>query len=262
MSFFFKSESDDNLQYDDTAFMHFSISFSVVTALVFVVFIVREYSNNQLKGLSSIKSLPIFKKKIDNTNKKKKSYFGTWSFGWKLIVVILAMTFIAYFYSQVEGDSKMIGFDPHEILGVDIDAPVNAIKKAYRKLALEYHPDRNQNNPEAAAKFIQISKAYECLTDEEAKEKCAKYGNPDGEASFKVGIGLPGFMMKQGNQYILIPIFILLLVVIPKTFINWSSRIRPQDSAGNLIANYPIMHQFFSPRFSIMNAPIMMGCMK
>ena len=60
----------------------------------------------------------------------------------------------------------MIGFDPHEILGVDIDASISTIKKSYRKLALLYHPDRNVNNPEASAKFIQISKAYECLTDE------------------------------------------------------------------------------------------------
>lgn len=63
----------------------------------------------------------------------------------------------------------MIGFDPHEILGVSLDADLMTIKKAYRKLALQHHPDRNIHNPEVAAKFIQISKAYECLTDEEAK---------------------------------------------------------------------------------------------
>lgn len=59
----------------------------------------------------------------------------------------------------------MIGFDPYEILGVEYDAPVSKIKKSYRKLALEFHPDRNPNNPEVGAKFIMISKAYECLTD-------------------------------------------------------------------------------------------------
>lgn len=60
----------------------------------------------------------------------------------------------------------MIGFDPYEILGVESNAQVSTIKKAYRKLALEYHPDRNAHDPTAAAKFIQISKAYQCLTDE------------------------------------------------------------------------------------------------
>lgn len=59
----------------------------------------------------------------------------------------------------------MKGFDPYEILEIDPDAPIEKIKKSYRRLALKYHPDRNQDDPQAQAKFIMISKAYECLTD-------------------------------------------------------------------------------------------------
>lgn len=80
--------------------------------------------------------------------------------------------------------------------------------------------------------------------------------------SFKVGIGLPAFMVKAGNQYILIPIFIILLVVIPRSFLVWSNRLKPTDQTGNLLANYPIFHKFFTPRFSILNCPILMGHMK
>ena len=167
MSFFFnKSESEENLQYDDTAFMHFSISICIVTATLFFALIIREYSSCQLKGLKKIQNLPIFQKKIKNTQKTTKSYFGTFAFWWKLMVVFSSIFIAISCYSMVAGNQQMIGFDPHEILGVDIDASISTIKKSYRKLALLYHPDRNVNNPEASAKFIQISKAYECLTDE------------------------------------------------------------------------------------------------
>jgi len=55
--------------------------------------------------------------------------------------------------------------DFHKTLGVSTSADQDEIKKAYRKLALQFHPDRNPGNHESAAKFIEINKAYETLSD-------------------------------------------------------------------------------------------------
>jgi molecular chaperone DnaJ len=61
--------------------------------------------------------------------------------------------------------------DYYEILQVPKAATIDEIKKAYRKLALKYHPDKNPNNPEAEAMFKEIAEAYGVLGDDEKKKK-------------------------------------------------------------------------------------------
>jgi curved DNA-binding protein CbpA len=55
--------------------------------------------------------------------------------------------------------------DYYQILGVQKSADQEEIKRAYRKLALKHHPDRNPNNPTAEEKFKKISEAYAVLSD-------------------------------------------------------------------------------------------------
>lgn len=66
--------------------------------------------------------------------------------------------------------------DYYEILGVSRDADDKEIKKAYRKLAMKWHPDHNQGNPEAESKFKECSEAYEVLSDAQKRSVYDQYG--------------------------------------------------------------------------------------
>jgi molecular chaperone DnaJ len=67
--------------------------------------------------------------------------------------------------------------DYYEILGVQRGATEQEIKSAYRKLALQFHPDRNPNNPDAEEKFKECSEAYAILADSEKREMYNRFGH-------------------------------------------------------------------------------------
>ncbi|HUP45663.1 MAG TPA: molecular chaperone DnaJ [Thermoanaerobaculia bacterium] len=67
--------------------------------------------------------------------------------------------------------------DYYEILGIERSASLDEIKKAYRKLALKYHPDKNPGNPEAEERFKEAAEAYGVLSDEEKRARYDRYGH-------------------------------------------------------------------------------------
>ena len=78
--------------------------------------------------------------------------------------------------------------DYYELLGVSRDASEEEIKKAYRKLALQYHPDRNPEDKQSEEKFKEVSEAYQILSDAEKRAKYDQYGH----AAFGDGSPFPG----------------------------------------------------------------------
>lgn len=66
--------------------------------------------------------------------------------------------------------------DYYAVLGVGKTASAEEIKKAFRKLAVKYHPDRNPNNKSAEERFKEISEAYEVLSDSEKRQKYDQFG--------------------------------------------------------------------------------------
>ncbi|UCG31714.1 MAG: molecular chaperone DnaJ [Phycisphaerales bacterium] len=67
--------------------------------------------------------------------------------------------------------------DYYDVLGVSRDAGPEEIKRAYRKGALKYHPDRNPDDPEAEARFKEMAEAYEVLSDPQKRQRYDRYGH-------------------------------------------------------------------------------------
>lgn len=74
-------------------------------------------------------------------------------------------------------DDRNQGASLYDVLGVDRNATPEEIKKAYRKMALKHHPDKNPNNPEATEKFKEVNHAHSILADPGKREIYDKYGS-------------------------------------------------------------------------------------
>lgn len=84
-------------------------------------------------------------------------------------------------------------FDYYEILGIQRSSDKDSIKKAYRKMALKYHPDRNPDNKEAEEQFKRINEAYEVLSDDSKRQIYDQYG--------KEGLQNSGFSGFSGRDF-------------------------------------------------------------
>ena len=89
--------------------------------------------------------------------------------------------------------------DYYEVLGVARDAPEADIKKAYRKLARQYHPDRNPGDKQAEAKFKEVQVAYDVLSDKTKRSNYDRFGTAEPGAGFRGGRGGEPFHWGSGG---------------------------------------------------------------
>ena len=79
--------------------------------------------------------------------------------------------------------------DYYEILGVDRTASSDDIKRAYRKLAVQHHPDKNQGDAGAEEKFKELGEAYEALNDPQKRAAYDQYGHAAFDPRMRAGAG-------------------------------------------------------------------------
>lgn len=92
--------------------------------------------------------------------------------------------------------------DYYEVLGVTKTASEDEIKKAYKKLAIKYHPDRNPDNKEAEEKFKEAAEAYEVLSDPEKKAKYDRFGHSGmGQGGYQGGMSMDDIFSAFGDIF-------------------------------------------------------------
>ncbi len=93
--------------------------------------------------------------------------------------------------------------DYYEILGVAKDASQDAIKKAYRKLAMKYHPDRNPDNKQAEEKFKEAAEAYSVLSDSEKRKRYDQFGKEgvEGMGGFSQDMNMDDIFSNFGDIF-------------------------------------------------------------
>jgi len=249
---FTKDEQKEGLGvYDDTAFFYFAGSvllciavpwtYSLIMSVLFPgkAQVEKDFPKKSKAGkiYKYCQSSEMVRKVDDARRDARRCTSGGMTWGIVKVVILLGIwSIIINVALLLGGENNIKGFDPFAILEVDHAATPPEIKKAYRKLSLVFHPDKNPDDPAAASKFIQITKAYTALTDEVAKKNYEKYGNPDGPQTTKIGYGLPAFLLEKENHLlILCTFFFMLLFVIPMVFICYYQRTKSYAANGLMV---------------------------
>mmetsp|Transcript_24128 Transcript_24128/g.33831 ORF Transcript_24128/g.33831 Transcript_24128/m.33831 type:complete len:637 (+) Transcript_24128:93-2003(+) len=236
--------SQQERRYDDSAFVYFALSVLVIILIPTTLSYVKKWRkafSSHYGGLCGCDACRIKAKNLQ-VQSRRPGFVGAVKF---ILWALLWVVFIYLVFSVSQKDSEAgttTQFDPYEILGLSPGADEDEIKKAYRKLSLMWHPDKNPSE-EAADKYITISKAYNTLTDPAVREKWEKYGNPDGPQAMFVGIALPSFLVDSKNSYLVLGLYVVFLVIVFPSIAIWFWQ-RQKELAPNQVNRKTMMYFF------------------
>ncbi|KAF5207945.1 Translocation protein sec63-like protein [Thalictrum thalictroides] len=152
------------------------------------------------------------------------------------------MGVLVYYIKHISREEQP--FEPYCILGLERGASDSEIKKTYRRLSIQYHPDKNPD-PEANKYFVEfIAKAYQALIDPISRENFEKYGHPDGRQGFQMGIALPQFLLNidgaSGGILLLgiVGVCILFPLVAAVIFLSRSSKYTGNNVMHQTLSTY------------------------
>lgn len=260
----FTREENKETQYDDSAFYTFAgtillvIIFPLIYFIFKRIFITKKYLDRKRFKNCECKSCT---ERVNRHYARIKKQNLNFTFYFMIfMVILLSYLFYLSYFEIVNHGSNFKRFDPYEILEISPGAEEKQIKKAYRKLTLKYHPDKNPNNLQAKAKFIMIAKAYEALTDEVARKNFEMYGNPDGPGSMRLAVGLPSFVLNKKNHMPILFLFLIFIVVIIPSFVwFWFSNSNKYDESGMLVGDQRIFYEFLNENILLRQMPFVLG---
>ena len=256
---FTKEDKGENmLDYDESAFYYFAavvltgvfipVAWTLIRNIVWGPKDSETAADIKSRALRSRCKCSLCQDKVSPTHTPKPSRISCRNFCHFLLFLTLAFA-LGFSFQQIATSSQgeIRRFDPFAILEIPAEATDKDIKSAYRRLSLKYHPDKNPGDTLAMGHFMQITKAYEALTDPRAKENYLKYGNPDGPQPMRFAIGMPRFFLEAENQVaILVIFFLVLLVLIPGAVLLWIRRASSLDPNGCLIENQRVFYGILS----------------
>ncbi|KAK2805936.1 secretory subunit [Onygenales sp. PD_10] len=173
----------------------------------------------------------------------------------RIFTVVIGYAVMAWMVYLIVVTARSIPkiWDPYDILGISRSADEKAISRHFKQLSRKFHPDKVKPDPAKNEtmetlnnRFVELTKAYKALTDEEIRNNYIQYGHPDGKQSFSIGIALPKFIVTEGNgKFVLLIYGLLLGVLLPYVVGKWwygTQRYTKEKvlvaSAGNIFREY------------------------